>query len=352
MLMPHLRTTTLLIFCSAIAGTLATRTAMPLPFLLGPMVASGMVATLLPHKLPDGYQFPQRFRLVFMAIIGLMIGAQVTPALFDKAGDLAISFLALIVFVATAMMFNYLMFRRLGGYDRATAFYAGAPGGLYESIALGEAAGADMPRLMLQQFLRVILVVTILPIGLSFYLGAPVGSAAGLSLSHGPVPWHALPWLAAAGALGIWIARVMRLPAGQITGPLAVAAILSLSGLGHLDVPQWLVNFAQIVIGTALGLRFTGLSRALILHGATLAIVSVGGMLLLAAAMALLLQPVLGEPFDVLLITFAPGGVTEMALVALSLQANPAFVTLHHILRIIITVIGMIATVRFIRPAL
>ena len=46
--------------------------------------------------------------------------------------------------------------------------------------------------------------------------------------------------------------------------------------------------------------------------------------------------------FDVMLISFAPGGVTEMALVALSLQASPAFVTLHHIVRILITVIALI----------
>jgi len=33
--------------------------------------------------------------------------------------------------------------------------------------------------------------------------------------------------------------------------------------------------------------------------------------------------------------------VTEMALVALSLQANPAFVTLHHIYRILLTVVAL-----------
>ncbi|WP_272003356.1 AbrB family transcriptional regulator [Roseovarius sp. ZX-A-9] len=350
--MPHLLTTSLLILGAALAGFASRLIAMPLPFLLGPLLATALVATLLPHRLPQGYRFPPRLRRTFIAVIGLMIGAQVTPALFDNPGRLGISFLALIGFVASALAYNYLIFRRFGGYDRATAFYAGTPGGLYESIALGEAAGADMPRLMLQQFLRVILVVTLLPVGLSLYLGAPVGSSAGVSLAQGPVPWQALPWLAAAGAFGLWLGERLRLPAGQIIGPLAVAAALSLSGLGHLDVPQWLVNLAQIVIGVALGLRFTGLSRALILRGMILACASVAGMLALAAGMALAMKPILGEGFDVLLISFAPGGVTEMALVALSLQANPAFVTLHHILRILITVIGMIATAPLIRRAL
>ena len=39
--------------------------------------------------------------------------------------------------------------------------------------------------------------------------------------------------------------------------------------------------------------------------------------------------------------SFAPGGVTEMSLIALSLSANPAVVTLHHLYRIILTVLGL-----------
>jgi Putative ammonia monooxygenase len=43
--------------------------------------------------------------------------------------------------------------------------------------------------------------------------------------------------------------------------------------------------------------------------------------------------------FLVSMISFAPGGVTEMSLIALSLSANPAVVTLHHLVRISLTVV-------------
>ncbi|RKF17079.1 AbrB family transcriptional regulator [Roseovarius spongiae] len=339
--MARLATTTLLILGAALCGHAASALGAPLPYMLGPLALTALVATLIPHRLPEGYLFPPALRLTFIAVIGLMIGAQVTPALFDNAGRLGVSAAALALFVVVAMAVNYAIFRRLGGYDPATAFYAGAPGGLYESIAMGEATDADLPRLMLQQFMRIILVVTALPVGLSLWLGGPVGSSAGLSFAGGAVPWQALPWLVIAGAAGLALGRALRLPAGQITGPMAVAAALSLSGLGHLDVPQWLVNAAQVVIGAALGMRFTGIGPAMILRGAGLSVLSVSTMLLLAAGIATLLRPALGEHFDVLLISFAPGGVTEMALIALSLEANPAFVTLHHILRILITVLGI-----------
>ena len=339
--MSRLIATILLIGISALAGLGAEWFGLPLPYLLGPLAITAFIATALPKVLPADYAFPNWLRTIFIAVIGLMIGAQVTPQLFADAGRLVASLGALVAFVIIALAYNYAIFRRLGGYDRATAFYASTPGGLYESLAMGEAAGADMPRLILQQFLRVIVVVTVLPIGLSLWLGAPVGSAGGMTLARPSVPLNTLPMIVIAGAAGIVAGKVLRLPAGQLTGPMAVAALLSLTGLWPLDIPQWLVNDAQIIIGTALGMRFTGLSRALILRGLGLSLVSVGGMLVVAAGFAALLAPLAGEGFDVMLISFAPGGVTEMALVALSLQANPAFVTLHHIVRILITVIGL-----------
>ena len=265
--MRHWITTIILICLSAIAGVAAERIGLPLPYLLGPLCLTALIATALPDRLPQGYVFPNWLRMVFIAVIGLMIGAQVTPDLFANAQRLLASLLALIGFVVLAIIYNYQVFRRIGGYDRPTALYSSTPGGLYESLAMGEEAGADMPRLILQQFLRVIVVVTLLPIGLSLWIGAPVGSAGGMTLARPSVALTVLPLILVAGGVGIVAGKYLRLPAGQLTGPMLVAASLSLSGLMPLDIPQWLVNDAQIVIGTALGMRFTGLSRALILRG-------------------------------------------------------------------------------------
>lgn len=350
--MRHILTTLALLALSCLAAFFANRLSVPLPFLIGPLVVSGLVATAVAAYLPTGYRFPPKLRLVFISIIGLMIGAQVTPDLFEEAPSLALSFAALTLFVVLAHAYGFAVLRYLGGYDPPTAFYGSAPGGLFESIALGEEAGADPARLTLQQFLRIIAVVTLLPIGLSLWIGEPVGSSAGVTLARGDVPWSAFPYIFLAGGAGLTLGYILRFPAKQLTGPLTVAALLSLTGIYHVDVPQWLVNVAQIVVGTALGMRFSGLSGRLVLRGIWLTVLCVGGMLGLAVVFALVLMGALDQPFDVLLISFAPGGVTEMSLVALSLSANPAFVTLHHIFRILITVLGLGLSTRFMKRKL
>ena len=277
--MPQILTTLALLALAVLWGLAARAVGTPLPFMLGPLVGAAFIATVLPHRLPEGYRFPTALRIGFIAIIGLMIGAQVTPALFAEARNYALSFGAVTLFVGLAHGSGYAIYRRLGGYDAVTAFYASAPGGLYESIEMGAAAGADVTRLMMQQFLRIIVVVTVLPLGLSLWLGGPVGSAGGVTLARGDVPWSDLPVIALAVLGGVVLGRVLRLPAGQMTGPMALAAVLSLTGWLSLEVPQWLVNVAQMVLGTALGMRFTGMSRALLARGTGLALMAVGAML-------------------------------------------------------------------------
>ncbi len=345
---PHLATL-ILICLGAIGGALATLTPLPLPFMLGSLIVSATVAMTASHRLPEGYRFPQPLRLVFIAAIGVMIGAQVTPDLAALIPSMAISLAALTLFVGLAHAGNFAIFHHLGGYDRGTAFYSGTPGGLMESIAMGEEAGADVAVIGLQQFLRIILVITLVPIGLSLWYGAPVGSAGGASLAPAQTGLSDLPLVAAVGGAGLWLGLKLRLPAGQLTGPLFVAALMGLSGIGAPALPDWLIHVAQIVIGTSLGLRFVGLARSDMMRALWLGFISVTSMLSLGTALALAVHQITDTPFDVALISLAPGGVTEMALVALSLNASPAIVSANHIYRIILTVIEISVLARIRR---
>ncbi|SNY53695.1 hypothetical protein SAMN06297129_2596 [Pseudooceanicola antarcticus] len=324
-----------------LGGFIARALHLPLPYMLGSLFLVALLTAAFPRALPRDYRFPEKFRSIFIAVIGTTIGAQITWEILGHLPRMVPSLIALTLFVPLTQTVNYQIFRRLGGYDRATAFYAGAPGGLIDSIVAGEAAGADVKMLAVQQFLRIIVVVSVLPVGLSLWYGHPVGSAAGISLAGGDVGLEHLPEVIGAALLGLFIFRRLHLPASQLIGPLICAALLTLSGLAVIEAPQWVISGCQVVIGTSLGTRFIGVEWKRLLRAGWLSALSVTSMVCIGLAMALPVAPLTGQHPDVLVVSFAPGGVTEMALVALSLNTNPAVVTLHHLYRIVLTVLTL-----------
>ncbi|WP_226779308.1 AbrB family transcriptional regulator [Oceaniglobus trochenteri] len=333
--------TALLLALGAIGGEGAKLLHLPLPWMLGSLLAAAVAVAVVPHRFPPGYQFPMGFRMVFIGAIGVLIGAQVDGALLAQWSEMLVSLAGITIFVFVAHGVNFWLFRRIGGYDRKTAFFCGTPGGVMESIALGEQAGADIRVLALQQFLRIILVVSVVPVGLSILHGEVLGSSAGLSFQQGEARLVAVPILLAVAIGGMLLGRALRLPAGQLTGPLLVAALLGATGLVEINPPGWVLAVAQVVIGTSLGVRFIGVTLRMLRLGLWMAILSVGSMLAIGALLSVAIHAVTGQSTEVLILSFAPGGVTEMGLVALSLSANPAVVTLHHLYRITITVLEM-----------
>lgn len=346
----HVALTALLLLFGAAGGWLLSLLGAPLPYMLGSLLTSALAVAFFQYHFPKGYVFSQRFRMLFVGVIGVMIGAQLRPEVAALLPLMLISIPAMAVFVLSAHAMNYAIFRRLGGYDKPTAYFAGSPGGLIESITMGEAAGADVRLLTLMQFLRIIAVVALVPVGMSIWEGHPVGSAAGLGFGPGAGgDWLGVALVMALAVAGVTLGNWLRLPAGQLLGPLVLAGALVLTGVVEITAPPWLVAGAQVVLGTGLGVRFTGMSRAMFVKGMGLSLVSVAGMLALGVALSLIVARLSGLPVDMLVVSFAPGGVVEMGLIALSIAANPAFVTMHHLVRIFMTVGELALMARFYR---
>lgn len=333
-----------LLVAGGISGWVAQGLHLPLPWMLGSLISSALVAVFGSKPVLKTYKFPMNLRTGFVALIGVMIGTQVTPEVVAQLRALPVTILGLLIFIVLSQCGNYMIFRRLGGFDRPTSFYAGAPGGLIESLVLGEAAGADPRRLTIQHFLRVILTIILVPAGISLWLGTPVGSAGGAIgtlTASAPVPLTSLGLICLTAGAGLLLARMIHLPAAQLMGPFFLSGALTLSAVVDLHLPFWLIALSQVVIGVSLGMRFQGTDMAMLRQSGALALTTVLYMLSLGGAISAALSWYTGLPFLYLLISFAPGGVIEMSVIALSIAANPAFVSVHHVLRILITVLGI-----------
>ena len=324
---------------AALGAAIAIAVGAPLPFLLGALVASAIVALTFSARTELPLMIPQSLREVFIVVIGVMIGSAFTPALFTQMDVLIPGSIAVLVFVVGSQLVNYAIFRHGGGYGRMTAITAGMPGGLIDSIAMAEEKGGDPGIVTAQQFLRIALIVTCLPIAFSIWQGEAVGSAAGMHFATktgGPTDWLLL---AIAGVSGIILAKAIRFPAYAIVGPMAVSAFIHAVGWTDAAIPSWLFALAQLVVGASLGTRFLNLRGRDFVRIVTLGLASAAAMIAMGIAISLALSEVTGTPIPVLILSFAPGGLIEMGLIALSLQASPVIVTLYHIIRILITVV-------------
>lgn len=319
----------------AIGGALADAVNVPLAWMIGAMAAT-TVATVAGAPLA----VPPRLRAVMVAVLGIMLGSAFTPELTAQVGRWlpSLSALALYGVVVTAALFVY--FRRAAGYDRVTAYFSSVPGGLNEMVIAGAAAGGDVRTISLVHAARILLVVSMLPIWFILAEGyvRPGVGIAGAPWSEIPVPDLLL--LAACAPVGAVAAQRIRLPAANLTGPMALSALVHVFGLTTSQPPVELIATAQIVVGAAIGARFAGVSARYLMHTLAVALGATLLMLMGTALFAAGLHLVTGLSVEALVLAFAPGGLAEMSLIALALGVDAAFVSTHHIARIIIVVIA------------
>lgn len=322
----------------ALGGVAAYLVGAPMPFLLGGIV--GTAGFVLSYE-REGRQLPKLsrwVRLVGAAVIGAMIGSRFSPDLTTLLPQFWVSGFAIVAFILAAHGGNFAIMRWLGGYDKKDAYFAALPGGIVDSVILAEKAGANIAVVTAQHFIRIILVVSVVPLLFWAIEGNAVGSVAGETLSDGQNDVWDLVMIGSLAAAGLFVGRALKLPVAHLMGPLLLALALSVGGVIEIHIPPWLQHMAQYMLGVSLGAQFSGVSRRLLVRGLGMGLLSGGFMLGLAALIATVLAQYVPAGFGALFISFAAGGLAEMSLIALSLNFNPVVVALHHLARIFLTI--------------
>lgn len=317
-----------------LGGAVFAWAGMPLAWMIG-----AMAATIAAAALGIPMAFSMLLRTAMIAVLGITLGSMFTPETLGRAGAVLPAIALLALFLPLCVGVGYLVMRRVAGQSRPTAFFSSFPGGLTEMVLLGQSFRADTPRVSLVHAVRIVCVVAIIPVWFRFVLGHDVPSSIPGAPPLDAFPLIEVPILIGCGVLGVPLARLARVPAAVLVGPMVLSAVLHGSGLSSVPPPAPVVAGAQVVIGAAIGTRFAGLRFVplgpVIASGALSAVL----MILLAAATAWLGSHLLPWDMQVLFVAFAPGGLTEMMLIAIVIGIDPAFVTTLHMVRILMVVL-------------
>ncbi|MHA1599198.1 MAG: AbrB family transcriptional regulator, partial [Alphaproteobacteria bacterium] len=146
--------------------------------------------------------------------------------------------------------------------------------------------------------------------------------------------------LSVCGAAGYVLARKLRIPAAALVGPMLFSAGVHLAGWTTAKPPVELVSAAQVIVGTAIGCRFAGVRAMLIIRAMVAAAGGTAVLLVTAVAFAFAVGQMTGLSMQPLVLAYAPGGLTEMSLIAIAIGADSAFVATHHIVRVFLIVVA------------
>lgn len=141
------------------------------------------------------------------------------------------------------------------------------------------------------------------------------------------------------GALGCLVFRKFSLPVPGILGSLFFASALNLAGY-FPDFPiQWLSWYSNIVIGAYVGLQVNRTSLRFLRELPLAALIISGGMLFLSLAGGALLYWFSDLDMATAFLGSTTGGIAEMALLAMSLGADMASVTLLQVFRLLTAIL-------------
>lgn len=328
----QLRPVLLSLLISILTGLICHLAGMPLPWMLGPMIGNTVAAMF-----GAPIQGPDRLRPFVMPVIGVMLGSSITASLFQQLGDWTATLVVLPIFLSIAAGISFVVYRKVGGYDSVTAFYAAMPGGLNEMLMLGAAAGGDEKRIALAHAARVLIVIFLVVV--FFWLVLDVtstGSTGWVALDAITVPDYAI--LTACAILGVFVGRALKLPAAPIFGPMLLSGVAHVAEWVTVAPPTLFIILAQLVIGTVIGARFVGTSPREVAHDLSLAVVSAFGMLIVAIGFATVITAQTGMDLSQAFLAFSPGGLTEMSLLSLALGQEVAYVSSIHLIRITVII--------------
>ncbi|MBR3295337.1 MAG: AbrB family transcriptional regulator [Clostridia bacterium] len=138
----------------------------------------------------------------------------------------------------------------------------------------------------------------------------------------------------AIGIIGSFIATKLRMPGGMMVGAMILVAVFNiLTGKGFFPrlFKTFLQVFSGVIIGSRVGKKDLKELRFIIFPTIILLVF----MMIMNASLGFLIHKVGGLDIVTSLFSSSPGGLSDMGLLAEDLGANPAYVTLLQLVRVL-----------------
>ncbi len=326
-----------LLAISMVAGIIFSQLQVPVGWLLGPMLVGISYAVIQGSRQP----LPPVFRLVGQVIIGIVTATRFSPETLSVATKYTIPLLLCVFTTGSFSLFNGYLLSRWAGIDRSTGFLGFIPGAASSIVVMSEEMGADAIAVALIQYIRVLLVVILLPTTASFLfpldsthtattLTAPLTS----NLPTLPIVLN-LSLMALCGVLGVWVGRRLRLPSAGFLGPFFVSLVTFWTLPYQFETPSSVFGIGLLLIGLSIGVQFDWQTARKLLKAVFIEIGLVTVLIFVCLGIGYEFHLVTHVDTVTAVLGFTPGGIEAMIATVMQLGGDTGLVLAMQLTRML-----------------
>ena len=300
----------------------------PLAWMIGPMIATSLIAL-------KGVQvmMPKLALSSILIILGLHIGNYIDQNLINQMVNWIWTTIIMFFYIIVSILIVSKYLQKFSDYKEKTSIFSAAPGALGPLMILAEYEKSDLSQVATAHLIRLIIIITLFPfIIVSLYPADAIELEKFdyMSQNH----WE-LILLILVSLVFIFFFDKAKVPAALLSGTLVASGILQIFDIASYKLPDASINFCLLILGASVGCRFANKTFKEVANNSFHGLVATILLVLLGLIAAYIATFFVDNNFLSLILSFCPGGIYEVAVIAIFFDLDPEFVSFHHIIRLL-----------------
>ena len=318
----------LVLLISTPSAIIAEFFSIPLAWFLGPMLITSLFSLMgLRIKMP-------RLALsLILILLGLYIGNYIDKNLFSQMHQWAWTSLIMFIYIIVSVLIVSKYLQIFSKYEKKTSIFSAAPGALGPLMILAEDEKLDLSQVATSHLIRLIIIISVFPFIVNSFYDVEGVKIADEVLKNQNV--YNLIILIISSLFLIFFFDKLKIPAALLSGTLVASGFLQVTEIASYQLSPNIIDYCLLILGASVGCRFADKSFGEIGRNALHSFVATFLLVILGLVAALVAGLIIDKNFFTLLLSYCPGGIYEVAVIAIFFDLDPEFVSFHHIIRLL-----------------
>ena len=300
----------------------------PLAWMIGPMIVTSFIAL-------KGFQvmMPRLALSSILIILGLHIGNYIDQNLLNQMVNWIWTTIIMFFYIIISILIVSKYLQKFSNYKEKTSIFSAAPGALGPLMILAEYEKSDLSQVATAHLIRLIIIITLFPFIIVNLYPAEAFELEKfdyMSQNH----WE-LVLLILVSLIFIFFFDKVKVPAALLSGTLVASGVLQIFDIASYKLPDASINFCLLILGASVGCRFANKTFKEVANNSFHGLVATVLLVLLGFVAAYIATFFVDTNFLSLILSFCPGGIYEVAVIAIAFDLEPDFVSFHHIIRLL-----------------